>query len=127
MNFSTEETTATIFFPPSGSPLPLLPSGPSQPAPPPSDLFNITNIPRVNEFLNNNDFLFDYSNGSVPPALDPPPLRGFAENFFPNRPSTTKTSTNVGTNTTQTRIDDHLIGELERVIEKETLKGRNCP
>ena len=126
MNFSTEETTATIFFPPSGSSPPLLLSGPSQPASPPSDLFNIPNIPRVNEFLNNNDFIFDYSNGSVPPAPDPPPLKGFAENFFPNRLSTTKTSSNVGTNTTQTMIDDHLIGELERLIEKEKLKGRNC-
>ena len=69
------------------------------------------------------------------PALSP--LRGFARNFFPNGPSTAKTlsnvgtntaktSSDVGTNTTQTLSGDHLIGELERLIEKET-KGKNCP
>ena len=49
--------------------------------PPPSDLFNIPNVLRIVEFLNNNDFNFDFSNGYVPPAPNPPPLRVFTGNF----------------------------------------------
>ena len=77
------------------------------------------------------------SNGFVPPAPDPPPLRGFARTFFPNGPSTAKNSSNVGinmakhlsnlgTNTTQIVSGDRLIRELEKVIEKEKTKRRNC-
>ena len=116
MNFLTEETII-IFFSPNPPPPTLGPP----PPPPPSDLFNIPNVPRVDEFLNNNDFNFDFSNGYVLPAPDTPPLRGFARNFFPNGPSTAKTSSNVGTNTaktssnvgtntTQTMSGDCLIG-----------------
>ena len=53
------------------------------PLPPPSDLFNISNVLRIDEFLNNSDFNSDFSNGYVPPAPDPPLLRGFTGNFFP--------------------------------------------
>ena len=59
-------------------------------------------------------------------------------NFFPNRPSTAKTSSNVGTNmaktlsnvgtnTTQIIIGDHLKGELERIVEKEKPKEEIFP
>ena len=82
---------------------------------------------RIDEFLNNNDFDFDFSNGYVRLAPNPPPPRGFARNLFPNRPSTAKTSSNVGTNTTQTMSGDCLIGELERVIEKEEPKEEIIP
>ena len=103
-----------IFFLPNAPPPPL---GPSPPALP-SDLFNIPNILKTNEFLNNNDFNFDFSHGYVPPAPDPLPLRGFAGNFFPNRPSTAKILSNMGINTTQTISSDRLIGELERAYFK---------
>ena len=96
------------FFPPNPPPPPLDPP----PPPLPSDLFNIPNVPRIDEFLNNNDFNFDFSNGYVPPAPNPLPLRGFVGNFFLNRLSMTKTSSNVGTNTTQAMSGDCLIGEL---------------
>ena len=91
------------------------------------DLFNIPDVPRINEFLNNNDFNFDLSNGYVPSSPDPTPLRGFMGNFFPNRPSTAKTSSNVRTDTTQTMSVDHLIGYLERVTEKEKPKEEIVP
>ena len=97
-----------------------------------------TNVLRVDEFLNNNDFNFDFFNGYVPPAPDLPALRGFARNVFPNRPSIAKTSSNVstnmaktssyvGTNTTQTMSGDRLMGELERVIEKQKTKQEIVP
>lgn len=38
-----------------------------------------------------------------------------------------KTSSNVGTNTTQTMSGDRLIRELERVIEKENSKEEIAP
>ena len=61
-----------VFFPPLPPP-PLLPppnfSNP-RPPPPPSHLFDIPNALRVDKFLNNNDFKFDFSNGYVPPAPD---------------------------------------------------------
>ena len=81
------------FFPPNSPPSTL------GPPPPPllSDLFNIPNVPRIYEFLNNNDFSFDFFNSYVPPAPNPPLLRGFATNIFQNRPSTAKTSSNVQT------------------------------
>ena len=115
---------------------PYPPLGPTPP-PLPSCLFNIPNVPRINEFLENNVFNFDFSNGYVPPAPDLPPLRGFARHFFPNGPLTAKTlsnegtnlaktSSNLGTNTTQTMSGDHLIGELEKAIEKKA-KGKNYP
>ena len=66
------------FFPLNPPPPPLGPPPPTLP----SDLFNIPNVPRVDEFLNNNDFNFDFSNGYIPSAPDPPTLRGFAGNFF---------------------------------------------
>ena len=106
------------FFLPNPPPPPLGPP----PPPLPSDLFNIPNVPRIDEFLNNSDFEFDFSNGYVPPAPDPLPPRGLAGNFFPNRPSTAKTSLNMETNMTQTMSVDCLIGERERVIEKEKPK-----
>ena len=68
----------------SNPPPPPLGAPPSRP---PSDLFNVLNVPRIDDFLNNNDLNFDFSNGYVPPAPDPPPLRRFAGNFFPNKPS----------------------------------------
>ena len=74
-----------------------------------------------------NDFDFDFSNGYVPLATNPPPLRKFVGNFFPKRPSTAKTSSNTRTNMTQTMSDDCLIGELERVIEKEKPKEEIVP
>ena len=96
MNFLTEETII-IFLPNPSSPS----LGPPLP-PLPSDLFNVPNVPRIDEFLNNNGFNFDFSNGYVQPAPNPSPFRGFARNFFPNRPSTAKTSSNVRTNTGKT-------------------------
>ena len=95
------------FFLPNPPPSPLGPP----PPPLPSDLFNIPNVPRIDEFLNNNDFDFDFSSGYVPPAPDPLPPRGLAGNFFPNRQFTAKTSSNVETNMTQTMSVDCLIGE----------------
>ena len=86
INFSKEEVgaAATIFFPPS-PPLNFL----NLRLPPlPSDL---PSVPRVDEFLNN-DFNFEFSNSYVLPTPDPPPLTGFARNYFPNGPSTAKTS-----------------------------------
>ena len=68
-----------------------------------------------------------FPTADVPPAPDPPLLKGFARNFFSNGPSTAKTSSNVGTNTTQTMSGDCLIGELEKVIEKEKLKEEIVP
>ena len=65
-----------IFF----STNPLSPPLGPPPPPPPSELFNIPNIPRADEFLDNNDF--NFSNGYIWPAPDPPPLREFARNFF---------------------------------------------
>ena len=59
------------FFLPNPPPSPL---GPPLP-PPPSDLFNIPNVPRIDEFLNNSHFNFDFSNGYVPSAPDPQPSR----------------------------------------------------
>ena len=112
-----------IFFPPNSPPPPLGPP----PLSPPSNLFNISNVPRVDEFLNNDDFNFDFSNGYTSPASDPPPLRGFARTFFRNGPSTAKTSSNVGTNMTQAMRGDRLIGELDRVIEKEKPKEEFVP
>ena len=115
-------------------PPPLPPASPNFPNPtlPPlsSYFFRIPKFPRVDKFLNNNDFNFDFSNGYDPPAPDPRPLRGFARNSFPNRPSTAKTSSKKilwEQNTTQTMIGDHLIGELESVIEKEKLKEEIVP
>ena len=93
--------------------------------PPPSDLFNIPNVARVDEFLNNNDFNFDFSNGYVIPAPNPPLIRGFARNFFPNRPLTAKNSSSVGKNVMQTMSGDRLIEELERIIEKEKPNRKN--
>ena len=90
------------------------------PPPPPSDLLNIPNVLRIDEFLNNNDFNFGFSNGCVPPAPNPPPLRRFAGNFFPNRPSTAKTSSNVGISTTQTMSGDRLIGPSQQILVPRT-------
>ena len=45
------------FFLPNPPPPPLGPP----PPPLPSDLFNIPNVPRIDKFLNNNDFDFDFS------------------------------------------------------------------
>ena len=58
------------FFLPPPSPPPTLPDF-SNPRPPPpfSDLFNISNVQRVDEFLNNNGFNFEFFNGYVPPAV----------------------------------------------------------
>ena len=51
------------FFPPPPPPPPPPPNFPNPRLPPlPSDLFNIPNIPRVDKFLNNNNFNFDFSN-----------------------------------------------------------------
>ena len=97
------------FFLSNPSPPPLGPP----PPPPPSDLFTIPNFLRSNEFLNNNDFNFDFSNDYAPPGPNPSPLRRFAESFFPNRPSTAKTLSNVGIKTTQTMSSDCLIGALK--------------
>ena len=121
------------FFPLSSpSPPPNFPF--PRPPPLPSNLFKIPNVPEVDKFLNNNDFNFDFSNGYVPPAPDLPPLRGFARNVFPNAKTSSnvginavKFSSNMGTNTTQTMSGDHLIGELERVIEKEKRKEEIVP
>ena len=114
------------FFPPPLPPPPPPPNFPNLRLPPlPSDLFNILNIPRIDKFLNNNDFNFDFSNGYVLPIPDPLPLRRFAGNIFPNEPSTAKIlskKNTVRTNTTQIMSGDCLIGELERVIEKENPK-----
>ena len=125
MSFSTEEmaAAATTFFPlPPASPSPPPPNfSNSRPLPPPSDLFNIPNVPRIGEFLNNNHFNFDLSNGYVPPAPNPPLLRGFARMFFPNGLSTAKTSSNVGTYMTQTMSGDCLIGELKRENQRKRL------
>ena len=122
--FFNREDNSNNSFPP---PPPPPPSGLWQPPPPPSDLFNIPDVPRINEFLNDNDFNFDFSNGYVPPAPDPLPLRGFARNIFPSRSSMAKTSSNVGISTKQTMSGDCLIGELERVIEKEKQKEEIFP
>ena len=116
------------FFPPSPLPPPLSPNFPNPRLPPlSSDLLNIPNVARVGEFLNNNDLNFDFSNGYIRSAPDPPPLRRFARNFFPNRPSTAKFSSNLGTNTTQAMSSDCLIGELKRVLEKEKPKKEINP
>ena len=40
---------------------------------------------KVDEFLNNNDFNFDFSSGYVPPVPDPPPIRGITRIFLPKR------------------------------------------
>ena len=107
-------------------PPPPLPNFPNlRPPTPSSDLFNVLNVPRIDEFLNNNDFNFDFSNDYVLPVPDPLSLRKFAGNIFPNGPSTTKNSSKkntVGTNTTQAKSGDCLIGHLERVTEKENPK-----
>ena len=66
------------FFLPNPPPLPLGPLPPTLPF----DFFNIPSVPRINEFLNNNDFNFDLSNGYVPSSPDPTPLRGFMGTFF---------------------------------------------
>ena len=119
-------SSSNNFFPPPSPPPPSPPNFPNlRPPPPPSDLFNILNVPRIDEFLNNNDFNFDFSNGYVLPVPDPLTLRKFVGNIFPNGPSTAKNSSKkntVGTNTTQTMTGDCLIGDLERVIEKENPK-----
>ena len=47
--------------------------------------------------------------------------------FFPNGPSTAKTSSNVGTNTSQTKSGDCLIWELEMIIEKGKPKEEIFP
>ena len=109
------------FFPPNSPPLPLGPSPPRLP----SDLFKYQMLQGLMNFLITINF--DFSKGYVPLALDPPPLTGFGGNFFPNRPSTAKTSSDVGINTIQTMSDDRLIGELERVIEKEKPKEEIGP
>ena len=96
----------------------------------PFDWFNIPNVSRVDEFLNKNDFKFYFSNGYVPPAPDPSPLRRFAGNTFPNGLSTAKIlsrKNTVGTNAMQTMSGDCLIEELERVIEKEKPKEEIVP
>ena len=111
------------FFPPNPPPPPLG----SPPPPLAFDLFNTPNDPRVEEFLNNNDFNFDFSNSYVPPAPDPSPRRGFVGNFFPNRPSTAKNSSNVRTNMVQKMNGDCLIVEPRRVIEKEKPKEEIIP
>ena len=107
-------------------PPPPLPNFPNlRPPTPSSDLFNVLNVPRIDEFLNNNDFNFDFSNDYVLPVPDPLSLRKFAGNIFPNGPSTAKNSSKkntVGTNTTQAKSGDCLIGDLERVTEKENPK-----
>ena len=89
MNFLIEEmaAAATIFFLPPPPPLPPPPNFPNpRPPPPRSDLFNIPNVPRIDLFLNNNDFNLNFSN-SYAPAPDPILLRGFSGSFFPSRPS----------------------------------------
>ena len=125
MSFSAEEmaAAATIFFPlPPASSSPPPPNFPNpRPLPLPSDLFNIPNVPRIGEFLNDNHFNFDLSNGYVPPARNPPLLRGFARIFFPNGRSTAKTSSNVLTYVTQTMSGDRLIGELKRENQRKRL------
>ena len=76
-------SSSNNFFPPSPPPPPPSPYFPNPRSPSLlSDLFNIPNVPRVDKFLNNNDFNFDFFNGSVPPGPDPPPLSGFAWIFF---------------------------------------------
>ena len=40
---------------------------------------------KVDEFLTNNDFNFDFSGGYVPPVPDPPPIRGITRIFLPKR------------------------------------------
>ena len=120
------------FFPLSSPPLPPSNFPNRRPPPLPSDLFNIPTFRGLTNFL-----IAMISNGFVPLAPDPPPLRGFARKFFPNGPSTAKNSSNVGinmakhlsnlgTNTTQIMSGDRLIRELEKVIEKEKTKRRNC-
>ena len=103
------------FFPPNPATTPLGPP----PPPSPSDLSDIPNVPKTDEFHNNKDLNFDFSNGYAPPATDPTPLMGFSGNFFPNKPLAAKPSSSVGTNTTQTMSSDCLTGELERVIEEK--------
>ena len=52
---------------------------------------------------------------------------GDSRGIFFQTSSTAKTSSNVGTNTTQTMSGDCLIGELETVIEKEKPKEEIVP
>ena len=69
----------TFIAPPPQPPPPAPPNFPKlRPPPPPSDLFSLPNVPRIDEFLNNDDFNFDFSNGYVPSAPDTLPLRGFS-------------------------------------------------
>ena len=90
--FTRGDGGSNNFVPPPLSPLPSPLNFPNpRPPTPPSDLFNIPNVPRVEEFLKNNDFNFDFSDGYVLPVSDSPPIRGFAGNFLPNRPSAAKT------------------------------------
>ena len=115
-----------VFPPPPPPPPPPLPNFPNlRPPPPPSDLFNVLNVQIIDEFLNNNDFNFDFSYGCVLPVPDLLSLRKFAGNIFPNGPSTAKNSSKkntVGTNTSQAKSGDCLIGDLERVLEKKNPK-----
>ena len=83
-------------------------------------------LPNIESFLNNN------VNNFPPPPPPSPPLTPF-QNFFQPPPlqrapdATARRKNDAATNTTQTMSSDCLIGELERVIEKEKPKENLLP
>ena len=117
-NRGDDDSSNNFFTPPLPPPPPNFPN--LRLSPLLSDLFNIPNRLRVDKFLNNNDF--NFPNSCVTQASDPHQLGDLQDIFFPNRPSTAKTLSNVGTNTTQ-----EMIEEPERVIEKEKPKEKIIP
>ena len=86
-------------------------------------------------FNNNNNTTYNNSNNTTlppiqhffqPPPVQPPTLQ--QAQFFRAPPLQRPKNTNTAaTNTTQTFSGDHLIGELERVIEKEKPRENIVP
>ena len=86
--------------------------------------FYTPSVPNIGDFLSKN---IDYFNFSLPPPPPPPPLWPIQQFYQLPPPSQSpqtlifKGKNDPATNTTQTLSSDCLIGELERVIEKENL------
>ena len=81
-------------------------------------------------FYNKNIDIFNFSPSPSPPSPPLRPIQQFYQSQPPSQPPqilTFKRKNDAATNTTQTFSSDRLIGELERVIEKEQPKENLVP
>ena len=103
---------------------------PPPPLLPPFEFFKTSPVANVGDFLNKNIDIFNFSPSPSPPSPPLRPIQQFYQSQSPSQPPqvlTFKRKNDAATNTTQTLSSDRLIGELERVIEKEQPKENLVP